>query len=30
MIPLADAIAHVLAGCPPLPPVRMPTADAVG
>jgi molybdopterin molybdotransferase len=30
MIPLDDAIAHVLAGCRPLPPLRMPTADAAG
>src|SRR5918995_6077394 len=30
MIPLDDAIAHVLAGCRPLPPVRMPTARAAG
>jgi molybdopterin molybdotransferase len=30
MIPLADAIAHVLAGCRPLPPMRMPASGAVG
>ncbi|MGH9288722.1 MAG: molybdopterin molybdotransferase MoeA [Acidimicrobiales bacterium] len=30
MIPLDDAIAHVLAGCRPLPPARLPATDAVG
>lgn len=30
MIPLDDAIAHVLAGCRPLPPERMPVAGAAG
>jgi molybdopterin molybdotransferase len=30
MIPLDDAIAHVLAGCRPLPPARMPASEAVG
>jgi molybdopterin molybdotransferase len=30
MIPLDDAIAHVLAGCAPLPPARMATTGAVG
>jgi molybdopterin molybdotransferase len=30
MIPLADAIAHVLAGCRPLPPERLPASGAVG
>jgi molybdopterin molybdotransferase len=30
MIPLDDAIAHVLAGCRPLPPARLPAIDAVG
>jgi molybdenum cofactor synthesis domain-containing protein len=30
MIPLADAIAHVLAACRPLPPVSTPAADARG
>ena len=30
MIPLDDAVAHVLAGCPPLPPVRMAATDALG
>jgi molybdopterin molybdotransferase len=30
MIPLDDAIAHVLAGCRPLPPRRMPATEALG
>jgi molybdopterin molybdotransferase len=30
MIPLDDAIAHVLAGCPPLPAARMAATDALG
>ncbi len=30
MIPLAEARRLVLAACPPLPPVRMPAADALG
>jgi molybdopterin molybdotransferase len=30
MIPLDDAIAHVLAGCAPLPPAPLATAEAVG
>jgi molybdenum cofactor synthesis domain-containing protein len=30
MIPLDDAIAHVLAGCRPLSPARMPASEAVG
>jgi molybdopterin molybdotransferase len=30
MIPLDDAIAHVLAGCRPLPPARLPATNAVG
>jgi molybdopterin molybdotransferase len=30
MIPLDDAIAHVLAGCAPLPPARIATTEAVG
>jgi molybdopterin molybdotransferase len=30
MIPLDDAIAHVLAGCAPLPPARVATTEATG